>query len=115
MQPMTNSKCGDVVLVRFVFSDESDVKRRPALVVSTERYHKGRQEIIVAAITSKTVRLLMGDHKLRSWKEAGLLHPSTVTGIIRTVKKEMISSRLGAATSADLQKVQHNLREILGL
>jgi len=112
---MTSSKCGDVVLVRFVFSDESGVKRRPALVVSTDRYHKGRQEVIAAAITSKTVRLLMGDHKLRSWKEAGLLHPSTVTGIIRTVKKEMISSRLGAATSADLQKVQHNMREILGI
>jgi len=83
---MTNSKCGDVVLVRFVFSDESGVKRRPALVVSTDRYHKGRQEVIVAAITSKIVRLLMGDHKLRNWKEAGLLHPSTVTGIISPIK-----------------------------
>lgn len=112
---MTNSRCGDVVLVRFVFSDESGVKRRPALIVSTVRYHKGRQEVIVAAITSKTDRLLIGDHKFRSWKEAGLLHPSTVTGIIRTVKEEMISSRLGTATSADFQKVQRNLREILGL
>lgn len=35
---------GDVVLVRFVFTNESGAKRRPAVVVSTSEYHQGRQE-----------------------------------------------------------------------
>jgi mRNA-degrading endonuclease toxin of MazEF toxin-antitoxin module len=43
---------GDVVLVNFVFSDESGVKHRPAMILSTDRYHRGRREALVAAITS---------------------------------------------------------------
>jgi mRNA-degrading endonuclease toxin of MazEF toxin-antitoxin module len=32
---MTSYKPGDVVLVRFVFADETGAKRRPAVIVST--------------------------------------------------------------------------------
>jgi mRNA interferase MazF len=53
---MTAFNRGDVVLVEFVFSDESGAKLRPALVVSTTAYHQVRQEVIVAAITSHVIR-----------------------------------------------------------
>ena len=43
---------GDVVLVGFVFSDESGRKLRPAVVISSPAYNRARQEVIVAAITS---------------------------------------------------------------
>lgn len=112
---MTGFSRGDVVLVNFVFSDETGVKRRPALILSAERYHRERQEAIVAAITSKVDRLLVGDHEMRAWHEAGLLYPSTVTGIIRTVKQSMISRRLGAISAIDLRAVKRNLGEILEL
>ena len=42
---------GDLVLVKFVFADEKGVKQRPGLIVSTDRYHRGRRETILAAIT----------------------------------------------------------------
>ena len=42
---------GDVVLVGFVFSDESGRKVRPALVISSPVYQRTRGEVIVAAIT----------------------------------------------------------------
>jgi len=106
---------GDVVLVNFVFSDESGVKHRPAMILSTDRYHRSRQEVMVAAITSNVQRLLVGDHRLRAWREAGRLYPSVVTGIIRTVKQEMISRQLGTVVTADLQTVKRKLREILEL
>ena len=44
---MTVCKRGDIVLVRFVFADESGSKLRPAVVVSSEGYHHGRQEAII--------------------------------------------------------------------
>lgn len=110
---MTGFSQGDVVLVNFVFSDESGVKHRPAMILSTDRYHRSRQEAVVAAITSNVQRLLVGDHKLRAWREAGLLYPSVVTGIIRTVKQEMVSRQLGTVSTADLQAVKRKLREIL--
>ncbi len=112
---MTGFSQGDIVLVNFVFSDERGVKHRPALIVSTDRYHQGRQEVIMAAITSNVNRLLVGDHKLRAWREAGLLYPSVVTGIIRTVKRDMISRKLGTAAATDLQMVKRKLQEVLGL
>ena len=112
---MTGFSQGDIVLVNFVFSDERGVKHRPALIVSTDRYHQGRQEVIMAAITSNVNRLLVGDHKLRAWREAGLLYPSVVTGIIRTVKRDMISRKLGTAAATDLQMVKRKLQGVLGL
>lgn len=66
---------GDVVLIRFVFTNGSGAKRRPAVIVSTSEYHQGRQEAIVAAITSNVDRLLVGDHLISGWQEAGLLFP----------------------------------------
>lgn len=112
---MTGYEQGDVVLVRFVFSNESGAKRRPVLVVSTEEYHQGRQEMIVAAITSNVDHLLPGDHLVQDWQAAGLLYPSVVTGIVRTVKQSMIHRRLGALSGTDLQAVQAQLRRALGL
>ena len=49
---MTSFNRGDVVLVKFVFADEKGAKQRPGLIVSTGRYHRGRRETILAAITS---------------------------------------------------------------
>lgn len=61
MPSTTSYKQGDVVLVDFVFSDESGIKKRPAVVLSTDSYHRGRQEVIIAAVTSNVERLLSGD------------------------------------------------------
>jgi mRNA-degrading endonuclease toxin of MazEF toxin-antitoxin module len=83
--------------------------------VSSEAYHKSRQEVIIAAITSRTDRILAGDHLLKDWGEAGLLFPSVATGIIRTIKQNMISRRLGIMSQADMEAVNDNLRTALSL
>lgn len=106
---------GDVVLVGFVFSDHSGVKVRPALVVSSVAYHRRRQEVIVAAITSNTNRRLLGDHLITDWQGAGLLFPSIVTGIVRTVKGTMLERKLGSMALQDMAGVDRQLRRILSL
>lgn len=112
---MTSCEQGEVVLVRFVFTDETGAKRRPAVVVSTSDYQRGRQEAIIAAITSNVDRLLVGDHLIVGWQEAGLLFPSVATGIIRTIKQAMIERRLGVMPPADLQAIRDKLRQVMGL
>jgi mRNA interferase MazF len=112
---MTSVSRGDVVLVKFVFSDEKGAKQRPGLIVSTDGYHQGRREMILAAITSNVGRLLVGDHKIKGWREAGLLYPSIVTGIIRTIKHDMIASKTGELPERELHAVEDKLREILAL
>ncbi len=106
---------GDVVLIDFVFSDESGIKKRPTVVVSTESYHVAREEVIVAAVTSNVKRLLLGDCRISGWRQAGLLHPSVVTAILRTIKRSMIRRKLGTLTSLDIKGVQSALRQYLGL
>src|SRR6266550_6426346 len=110
MPRMTSCSRGDVVLVKFVFADEKGAKQRPSLIVSTDRYHQGRRETILAAITSNVGRLLVGDHKIKAWRESGLLAPSVVTGIVRTIKHEMIASKMGAPPASELQVVEDKLR-----
>ena len=112
---MTTYRRGDVVLVGFAFSDESGKKLRPAAVISTPAYHRGRQEVVVAAITSNVERRLTGDHLLADWERAGLLFPSLLTGIIRTMKRTMIERKLGALRKPDLVAFDRGLRRILGL
>ena len=112
---MTTYDRGDLVLVGFVFSDESGRKVRPALIVSSRAYNRARQEAIVAAITSNIRRGLFGDHLIADWKKAGLLFPSMVTAIIRTVKHAMVDRKIGLLTPADLEAVTRELRRSLSL
>ncbi len=60
-------------------------------------------------------RLLVGDHLIGGWQEAGLLFPSVATGIIRTVKQAMIERRLGKMPVADMQVIQDKMRHVLAL
>jgi mRNA interferase MazF len=115
MRSMTGYDRGDVVLVEFAFSDESATKLRPALVISTALYHRAREEVIVAAITSNTRRRPVGDHIVVEWQQAGLLFPSSVTGIIRTIKRSMIRRRLGSLAATDLEAFERVLRRSLGI
>lgn len=111
---MIKCKYGDIVLVNFGFSEGIGFKKRPALVVSSEVYNTNRQEVIILAITSNVDRLLLGDTKISQWKEAGLLYPSLVTGIIRTVKADMIFRKIGEVSKDDLKKIEESIKKIIG-
>jgi mRNA interferase MazF len=112
---MIDCNRGDVVLISFTFSDESGAKLRPAVVVSSGSYHRGRQEAVIAAVTSQTDRLLIGDYLIADWQRAGLLFPSVATGILRTIKQEMIGRKLGMMSVIDMQAIDDKLRSVLGL
>ncbi len=112
---MTGYSRGEVVLVGFVFSDETGERRRPAVIVSSEAYHGSRQEAIITAITSRTDRMLAGDHLVTDWQDAGLLFPSVATGILRTIKQGMITRRLGTMSRADVAALDDKLRTALSL
>jgi len=112
---MTEYSRGDVILVNFVFSDETGTRRRPAVIVSSNAYHQGRQELIIAAVTSRTGRILIGDHLIKGWEGAGLLFPSVATGIIRTIKQGMITRKLGVMPGSDMEAIDNNLSVVLGL
>ena len=112
---MTEYNRSDVILVSFIFSDESGERRRPAVIVSSDAYHQSRQEAIIAAITSRTDRILAGDYLISDWQGAGLLFPSVATGIIRTIKQGMIAKKFGTMPRPDMQAIEDKLRDALEL
>ncbi len=112
---MTAYSRGEVVLVGFVFSDESGKKLRPAVIISSAAYNRSRQEVVVAAITSNIRRRLFGDHLIANWKQAGLVFPSVATGILRTIKQTMIDRKLGSMTKADLEAIDREIRRSLSV
>lgn len=112
---MIACKRGDVVLVGFVFSDDSGLKVRPAVVLSTATYHRARREVIVAAITSNIKRRRFGDHPIADWREAGLLYPSLATAILRTIDRTIVRRKLGVLGDSDLSAIDRTLRATLGL
>ena len=114
-QVTTNYKRGDVFLVRFVFADQSGAKLRPSLIVSSETYHQGRMEVILAAITSNIRRVLPGDTVLTDWQDVGLVAPSVVTGVLRTVTRTALARKLGTLSPQDRGIVETSLRLSLSL
>ena len=112
----TTYRRGDVVLVPFLYTDRPAFKNRPAVIVSSDAYHAGRREVIIAAVTSRVRQpLLPGDHLIGRWRESGLPKPSVATAIIRTARGSMIIRRLGTLAERDLRAVDAGLAEALAL
>jgi mRNA-degrading endonuclease toxin of MazEF toxin-antitoxin module len=121
MRSTTSLIRGDVVLIGFQFeaapgSSLIEVKDRPALIVSSDWYHSGRQELVLVAVTSNQARpILPGEVRIAQWAQAGLRKPSTVTMILRTVKQAAVRRRLGRMDPVDFSSVENALRRALGL
>ena len=106
---------GDIVSVPYPFTDLTQTKIRPALILSTDTYNAHRGDIIVAPITGNTSTGQPDDTSLTDWAEARLLKPSVVKGILGTVEQTLVVRILGTLSAADLQKVEQAFARALGL
>ena len=106
---MTTYKKGDVYLADVVFTDGSEIKKRPVVIVSGKEYNNKRDEIIVSAITSNIIRKIYGDIPIKNWSEAGLLYPSVATGLLFTIKKDLLGKRLGNLSEVDLIDLNNSI------
>ena len=103
---------GDIVLVRFPFSDLSGAKVRPAIVVNSPHVS---QDIFAIPLTSKTDSLLEGEFVLNEWKSAGLNVASAIKRGLYTLHQELIVKSVGTISKSDTARVDASLRTWLGL
>ena len=103
---------GDVVLVRYPFSDLSDFKVRPAVAVSAPH---PSQDLFLVPLTSKTSGLLAGEFVMKDWKGAGLNVSSAVKRGLFTIHQNLILKTIGSVSSEDSSELQRSLRMWLGL
>jgi mRNA interferase MazF len=115
MPPTTGYSFGDIVLVPFPFTDQSGIKRRPAVVVSSHRYNSERPDLIVMAVTSQ-VRPSgsFGDVNVKDWKAAGLLKASAVKPVITTLEAALVTRSLGKLKEGDQPALRKAIATILG-
>lgn len=110
---------GHVIVVEVPFSDLSGAKRRPALIVSADRFHRALPDIIVCPISSQARyhrRPGPGDCPLDGWSRVGLRHPSTVrVSKLLAIDKQIVKRSLGVLPPADLARVSAVIREAFGL
>ncbi len=109
---MANYSKGDVVLVRYPFTDRSDAKVRPAVTVSVA--HQS-QDVLIVPLTSRTNSLATGEFILREWKAAGLNVASAIKRGLFTIHHDLIIKSVGRVSSHDAGELDHSLRGWLGL
>lgn len=113
MPSTTTYRRGDVVLVPFPYTDLTNSKKRPALVVSGASY--GPADIIVAQITGNVTVHRFGDHAVTGWRQAGLLIPSIVRAKLATLDRAMVQRKLGRMPANDMTLIDSELRLALSL
>ena len=112
---MTTYEFGDIVLVPFPFTDQSAVKKRPAVIISSDDYNRRRPDIIIMAVTSQIHSAnYYGDITVKNWHQSGLLKPSIIKPILTTIEKGLLLKSLGRLTDSDRSELISNLQNILG-
>lgn len=112
---MTGYKFRDLVLVPFPFTDQSVVKRRPAVVISSPAYHQARPDLLIMAVTSQQPSTLsVGEVQVQDWQGAGLLKPSVLKPVLTTIDPALVLKKLGRLTPTDQAALRQALNAILG-
>jgi mRNA interferase MazF len=107
---MDNLNFGDIVLLRFPFTDGQTYKRRPALIIND--YNDG--DVIVCRITSQIYNSKY-DVYIDNWEKSGLKLPSTIrVHKIATLEKnmvELIMGKIDESSKANVKTIFANLTE----
>ena len=98
-------KAGDVVVTDF--PGAAGIKRRPALVLSSDVNHTERPDAIVGILTSNTnAATASSDCILSDWQEAGLRLPSAFRAYVVTLPQSALSAKIGRLSARDWNAVR---------
>ena len=105
---MTTYKFGEIVLIKFPFTDNITFKKRPALVIKDTN----DGDIIVCRITSKTYNSIY-DIELDTWAQHGLKLPSIIrVHKMTSLEKTMIDIKFGEIDDTAKAKVIDIIRKL---
>jgi len=105
---MTRYKPGDIVLLDFPFTDGSEARRRPALIL----LDTGDDDVLVARVTSQS-RTDTFDVEITNWRNAGLLLPSIARlHKLATIEKALIVRTLGKLHITDRTTVAQTFEKL---
>jgi len=99
---------GDIVMLKFPFTDGKHFKRRPALIIND--FNDG--DIIVCRITSQIYETEF-DVYLDNWSKFGLKLPSVIrVHKLATLEKDLVEATLGNIDASIKEKVTEIMNRI---
>lgn len=105
----------EVVTVPFPFTDRSQTKKRPALVLSAvSTFNKESGHCLMAMITSAKNPSWPLDIGVSDLEEAGLPAPSIVRMKLFTLDNRFILAKLGSLAPKDRKEVSQSVKTLLG-
>jgi mRNA interferase MazF len=105
---------GDIVLVRFPFTNQTTFKQRPAVVVSSHAYNFAKPDVVIMAITSQVHSPAgLGEVWVRRWQAANLLKPSAIKPVFATLEQNLILKRLGLLDSTHQVALRQAIASVL--
>ena len=112
---MISYSFADLVIVPFPFSDGITLKKRPAVVISSNQYQQSRPDVILLAITSRIRNPLgYGEAVIQDWQQAGLMKPSIFKPLVFSLEASRILMKLGTLTYGDRERLAEILQQIIG-
>jgi mRNA interferase MazF len=107
---MPNFSKYEVVLVRYPFSDLSNSKVRPAIIVGTQ---KDSKDLFIVPLTSKISSLVSGEFPLSDWRGSGLNVPTVVKRGLYTIESGLVLKILGRLSPNDATQLDGSLHHWL--
>ena len=108
-------KAFDVVAIPFPFTDRDATKRRPALVISNERFNQQHDQLVLAMITTATDNVWPSDVSLTDWQDAGLKVACHFRLKLFTLDQNLVVKTIGHLSSQDVQSVQAVFAEYVAI
>ena len=103
----------DVVVVPFPFTDSTQKKRRPALVLSQNEAFNGKIEhSVLAMITTQKNEPWALDCAIENKKQSGLTAPSVVRMKLFTLEHRFILRKIGHLSKKDQNQVKQSLSQL---
>jgi mRNA interferase MazF len=107
---MSTFKTFDVIVVPFPFTDRAEIKKRPALVLSSaDHFNTKIDHSICAMITSAQHTQWPLDVIITDLESCGLQKPSLIRLKLFTLDNRLIYGTLGTLGSQDRKKLQKSL------
>ena len=115
MPNTTAYRFGDLVLVPLPFTDQTGIKKRPA-IISSDAYQRQRPDVVLMAVTSQLLRPAgaVGEVLITEWQKAGLPKASLIKPVLTTIEKRLILRKLGELQEPDRTALRQALTAILG-
>jgi len=102
---------GEILLMRFPFTDSSRLSKRPAVVL----YDGGDLDILLCRVTTQP-HFSFTDFKVTDWRIGGLLRESYVrVEKMATLEKDIISRKLGKLVPEDINKIKKILKNMFDI